>query len=65
MKKEDINKLFKKREILIEKLTYYNNPPMFNTRNYEQHKNRIRKRLWEIADILHKELNVDKKYYAF
>lgn len=65
MKKEDIEKLFKKREVLIENLAYYNNPPMFNTRNYEAHKKRIIEKLWEIADILHKELNVDKKYYAF
>lgn len=65
MKKEDIEKLFKKREELINKLAYYNNPPMFNTRNYEPQKKRIRDRLRKIADILHRELNVDKRYYAF
>lgn len=42
MGKKDIEKLFKKRENLINKLAYYNDPPMFNTRNYEPHKKRIR-----------------------
>ena len=65
MGKEDIKKLFEKREILLEKLAYYNNPPMFNTRNYEPHKKRITKQLLKIANILHRELNVDKRYYAF
>ena len=65
MKKEDIEKLFKKRENLIEKLAHYNNPPMFDTRNYEQHKKRIRERLWKIADILHRELDVDRRFGAF
>lgn len=65
MKKKDIENLFKKREKLIEKLAYYNNPAMFDTRNYEPHKKHIRKRLCEIADILHRELDVDKRYGAF
>lgn len=65
MKKIDINKLFKKREELFEKLSFYNNPPMFNTRNYELHKKRIREQLCKIANILYKELSVDKKNNAF
>jgi hypothetical protein len=65
MEKEDIEKLFKKREGLINKLAYYNDPPMFNTQNYEPHKKRIRERLWKISDFLHKELDVDKRYGAF
>lgn len=65
MEKKDIEKLFKKRENLINKLAYYNDPSMFNTRNYEPHKKRIRTQLLKIADILHRELNADKRYYAF
>lgn len=65
MKKEDIEKIFKKREKLLNKLAYYNDPPMLNTKNYEPHKKRIRKQLWKIADILHKELDGDKKFGAF
>ncbi len=65
MRKEDIDKLFEKREKLLETLAYYNNPPMFNLRNYEPHKKRTLKKLHEIADTLHKELNVDRNYYAF
>jgi len=65
MTDKEIDKLFDKREKILEKLSYWNNPPMFSTQNYEPHKKRARKRLHEIAEILHKELNVDKKRYAF
>jgi hypothetical protein len=60
-----IDKLFKKREDLLERLSYYNDPPMFNTRNYEPHKKRLREQLHKIADTLHKELDADKRYGAF
>lgn len=60
----DFNKLLKHRERLFEKLSYYNNPPMFNTINYEPHKNRIRKKIWKINEILYSELNIDKRFYA-
>ncbi len=65
MKPEDIIKLLKTRSELISRLSFYNNPPMFNIRNYESYKKRILKRLHKISDILHKELNVDKAYYRF
>lgn len=65
MTKQQIDKLFKKREKLIERLAFYNDPPMFSLRNFEPHKKRTLKRLHEIADILHKELNVDKSKFAF
>jgi hypothetical protein len=65
MEKFNIDNLFKKREKLLERLSFYNDPPMFNTCNYEPHKKRIRKQLWKITDILCLELNIDKKGNAF
>lgn len=64
MIKKDINKLWKKREALLERLAFYNDPPMFNTKNYEPHKNRIRKKLNEIANTLYVALKINKKKYA-
>lgn len=64
MEKEKIDKLLEKREILLEKLSMYNNTSMFDCRNYEPHKKRARKSLHKIADILYKELNIDEKFNA-
>jgi hypothetical protein len=60
-----VDKLLKKREELLDRLAYYNDPPMFNLKNFEPHKKRTLARLHKIADTLHKELNKDKKRYAF
>jgi len=65
MKKDEVDKLFKKREELLDRLVIYNNPAMFNARNYEPHKKRIRKQLHEISNKLHKELGFDKRFGVF
>lgn len=64
MECERIDKILKKREELLEALSFYNNPPMFDTKNYNYKKKVILKRLHVIADVLYKELNIDKNLYA-
>ena len=64
MRPAEINKLVKQREQLFEKLAFYNNPPMFCAINYESHKKRIVGRLHKIAEVMYKELNIDKNNHA-
>lgn len=66
MSREEINKVWKKREEAFERLEYYQtqNEGFFNTRNYNPHIKRAVKRIHALNEILYREEKIDRRKNA-
>lgn len=66
MTKKEIDKIWKKRETCFSKLAMYQEimDGFFNTRNYNSHIDKVKKKIHSLNEILYKEEKINRKKYA-